>query len=104
MLLLYCDTTESAVNIKQIKYLNNIALQDHRFIKRIIRPMLGFKNFHCAKMILSGIEIMRMIKKEAATLPGQDHFVSSSTILFACRLNKVFSINPLAYNLTATEP
>ena len=62
---------ESAINIKQIKYLNNIALQDHRFIKRIIRLMLGFKSLHCAKMILSGIEIMHMIKKGQLRCPGK---------------------------------
>ncbi len=25
--------------------------------------MLGFKDFHCARVILSGIEVMHMIKK-----------------------------------------
>jgi len=30
------------VNLRQIKYLNNVVEQDHRFIKRIIRPILGF--------------------------------------------------------------
>ncbi|WP_244884709.1 transposase, partial [Paraburkholderia mimosarum] len=41
-----------------IKYLNNIVEQDHRAIKRRIRPMLGFKNFHRARVILGGIEVM----------------------------------------------
>ncbi len=31
------------IEIRQIKYLNNIIEQDHRFIKRIIKPMMGFK-------------------------------------------------------------
>jgi transposase-like protein len=62
---------ESAIKIRQIKHLNNIIEQDHRFIKRIIRPMLGFKNFCCAKIILSGIEIMRMIKKGQLRCPGK---------------------------------
>jgi transposase-like protein len=35
--------------IRQIKYLNNIVEQDHRHIKRIIKPMLGFKSFVSAK-------------------------------------------------------
>ncbi len=34
--------------IRQIKYLNNIIEQDHRGIKRIINPMLGFKSFNAA--------------------------------------------------------
>lgn len=34
------------IKIRQNKYLNNVIEQDHRAIKRIIRPMMGFKNFH----------------------------------------------------------
>ena len=37
--------------------------QDHRAIKRRTRPMLGFKNFRCARIILGGIEFMHMIVK-----------------------------------------
>ena len=37
------------VKIRQCKYLNNTVEQDHRRIKRITRPMLGFKNFHAAQ-------------------------------------------------------
>ena len=36
------------VNLRQIKYLNNIVEQDHRSIKRIVRPMLGFQSFSTA--------------------------------------------------------
>jgi transposase-like protein len=36
------------VGLRQIKYLNNIIEQDHRPIKRIVRPMLGFQSFHTA--------------------------------------------------------
>ncbi len=46
-----------------VKYLNNIVEQDHRLIKRIINPMLGFKEFRFACATISGIEIMHMIKK-----------------------------------------
>jgi transposase-like protein len=51
------------IRLRQIKYLNNIVEQDHRAIKRLIRPMLGFKVFRCARIILDGIETMHMIKK-----------------------------------------
>jgi len=37
--------------------------QDHQAIKRIVRPMLGFKSFRCARIILGGIELMHMIAK-----------------------------------------
>ena len=51
------------IKIRQCKYLNNIIEQDHRRIKRLTRPMLGFKNFHAAQRTLAGIEVMAMIKK-----------------------------------------
>ncbi|MDB5786248.1 DDE-type integrase/transposase/recombinase, partial [Caballeronia mineralivorans] len=35
----------------------------HRAIKRRTRPMLGFKSFRCARILLSGIEVMHMIRK-----------------------------------------
>jgi putative transposase len=54
---------ETPIRIRQVKYLNNVVEQDHRAIKRRIRPMLGFKDFDCARVILSGIEVMHMIKK-----------------------------------------
>jgi putative transposase len=54
---------ETPVKVRQVKYLNNIVEQDHRAIKRIIRPMMGFKDFRCARIILSGIEVMHMIRK-----------------------------------------
>jgi transposase, IS6 family len=49
--------------IWQFRYLNNIVEQDHRFIKKRIRAMLGLKSFRTAKRIISGIEAMHMIKK-----------------------------------------
>ncbi len=54
---------EKKIEIRQLKYLNNIVEQDHRFIKKKIRPMLGFKNFHAAQRTLAGIESIRMIQK-----------------------------------------
>jgi len=51
------------IQLRQSKYLNNIVEQDHRAIKRLVRPMLGFKSFRCARAIIAGIETMHMIKK-----------------------------------------
>ena len=56
--------------LRQNKYLNNIVEQDHRAIKRTTRPMLGFKSFLSAKIIIAGIEIMRMIRKGQVDCPG----------------------------------
>ncbi len=49
--------------VRQVKYLNNIVEQDHRAVKRMTKPMLGFKSFQSAKNILAGIELMHMIRK-----------------------------------------
>jgi putative transposase len=43
--------------------LNNIIEQDHRGIKRITNPMMGFKAFHSADTTLAGIELYRMLRK-----------------------------------------
>ncbi len=62
---------KTRIKIRQCKYLNNIIEQDHRRIKRLTRPMLGFKNFHAAQRTLAGIEVMAMIKKgQMKTLAG----------------------------------
>lgn len=54
---------------RQSKYLNNMVEQDHRALKRITRPMLGFKSFWCARIIIAGIETMHMIKKGQLRCP-----------------------------------
>jgi putative transposase len=59
------------VEIRQVKYLNNIVEQDHRAIKRMVRAMLGFKTFWSAAIIIAGIEIMHMIRKGQLRLIGK---------------------------------
>ena len=57
------------IEMRQIKYLNNIVEQDHRAIKRVVRPMLGFKTFRCARALIAGIETMHMIRKGQLDCP-----------------------------------
>ena len=52
------ENRDLPILIRQAKYLNNIVEQEHRAIKRIVRPMLGFKAFQSAKSIIAGIELM----------------------------------------------
>ena len=65
------------IEVLRVKYLNNIVehpsrrmqaftcrSRDHRFIKKITRPMLGFKAFHSAAATLAGIEAAHMIRKK----------------------------------------
>ncbi len=49
--------------VRDVKYLNNIVEQDHRGIKRITKPMMGFKSFDSAKATIAGIELHRMLRK-----------------------------------------
>jgi putative transposase len=51
------------IPVRQSKYLNNVVEQDHRFIKRLTKPMMGFKSFSSAKATLSGIELHHMLRK-----------------------------------------
>jgi transposase, IS6 family len=63
--MIYAGNISSKTTIRKIKYLNNLIEQDHRFIKRKIRPMLGFSSFETAEKTICGIETMHMIKKGA---------------------------------------
>ena len=54
---------DEQIEVRQNKYLNNIVEQDHRFVKKRTKPMLGFKNFQSAKITITGIENIRMIQK-----------------------------------------
>jgi putative transposase len=70
------------IELRRSKYLNNIVEQDHRAIKRVVRPMLGFKTFCCARRLIAGIETMHMIRKgqlecpEGAAVPAADQLYS----------------------------
>ena len=59
-----------SIVVRQVKYLNNMVEQDHRAIKRMTRPMLGFKSFRAARTILAGIELMHMLRKGQLKLVG----------------------------------
>ena len=59
----YNEEHGTNIIIRQVKYLNNIVEQDHRAVKRVTRPMLGFKSFDAAQDTLVGIELMHMINK-----------------------------------------
>lgn len=49
--------------VRQVKHLNDAVEQDHRAVKLVTKPMLGFKSFDSARSILAGIEFMHMIRK-----------------------------------------
>jgi putative transposase len=68
------------IEVRRIKYLNNIVEQDHCGIKRVTKQMLGFKSFEAAAATIAGIELHRMLKKgqmkDAANMPVWEQFNS----------------------------
>ena len=56
--------------MRENKYLNNIVEQDHRGVKRVTQPMLGFKSFWSARIVIAGIETMHMIRKGQMDCPA----------------------------------
>jgi putative transposase len=47
-----------------VRSLNHIVEQDHRTVKLVIRPMLGFKSFEAAHPTLVDIKLRHMLRKE----------------------------------------
>src|SRR4051794_2138554 len=85
--ILSCDTTDrlqdrsrrklKPIRIRQSAYLNNCIEQDHRAVKRRVRPMLGFKSLASVRAILDGIEMVHMMRK------GQAKYARDSQLSFA---------------------
>lgn len=59
----YNEKKKTKIEIRQCKYLNNIVEQDHRHVKKITNPMMGFQSFQSAKKVLVGIEMVAMLRK-----------------------------------------
>ena len=59
----YNQAHGTSIIIRQVKYVNHVVEQDHRAVKRVTRPMLGFKAFEAAQGTLVGIELMHMLEK-----------------------------------------
>src|SRR5881398_3824542 len=73
----------TSITIRQIKYLNNIVEQDHRAVKRVTRPMLGFKAFVAAQDTLVGIELMHMIKKRQMVVKAGDEGRTAAELFYS---------------------
>ncbi len=62
------------IRFRQDKYFNNILKQDHRFIKWVTNPIIGFKAFHSATATIAGIETAHMIRKGQIPANGASAF------------------------------
>jgi putative transposase len=100
----------TAIAIRQVKYLNNIVEQDHRAVKRVTRPMLGFKSFHAARRTLVGIERMHMMKKtqgvgaEGNDAPRAAEQCSSLAVEAPHRQGQPALASPLSTMCDGTQP
>jgi transposase, IS6 family len=71
------------VELRQVKYLKTLIEQDHRFIKRLTKPGMGFFSFETAERTLHWYEGMNMIRKgqrrgvEKGDIRGQIAFIAS---------------------------
>ena len=68
----YNQVHKTAIVIRQSKYLNNLVEQDHRAVKRLTHPMLGFKSFWAACCTIAGIEVMHGIRKEQLVIASNE--------------------------------
>ena len=67
------------IKICQANYLNKLIEQAHRFIKKITKPMMGFKAFHSAQATIDGIETAHMIRKRQLSeenIPAYEQFMA----------------------------
>ncbi len=76
-------TLPEQVELRQVKYLNNLVEQDHRFIKRLVKPGMGFFSVETAGRTLQGYEVMNMLRKGQVRgvgkgdITGQVAFIAS---------------------------
>jgi putative transposase len=79
----YNEEHGTHIIIRRVKYLNNIVEQDHRGVKRVTRPMLGFKSFDAAQGTLAGIELMHMIQKRQMVVEAEDEGLTAAEQFYA---------------------
>ena len=79
----YNEEHGTNIIIRQVKYLNNIVEQDHRAVKRVTRPILGFKSFDAAHDTLVGIELMHMLKKRQMVVEAGDEGLTPAEQFYA---------------------
>jgi transposase-like protein len=67
----------------KIQYFNHVVAQDHRALKRVTRPMVGFKAFEATQATLTGIERMHMIKKKPMVIEARDEGLTAAELFYA---------------------
>jgi hypothetical protein len=73
------------LNLRRSKYPNSIIEQDHRAVKQITDPMLGFKTFWSTQKLTAGIETVHMVKKGQLDCP-KGQLVSAAAPFYSLKL------------------
>jgi putative transposase len=79
----YNEAHGTHIIIRQVKYFNNIVEQDHRGVKRVTRPVLGFKSFEAAQDTLVGIELMHMLKKRQMFVEAREESFTATELFYS---------------------
>jgi putative transposase len=79
----YNEEHGTKIIIRRVKYLNNIVEQDHRGVKQVTRPMLGFKSFDAAQDTLVGIELMHMLKKKQMVVEAGEESLTAAKLFYS---------------------
>jgi transposase-like protein len=79
----YNEAHGTHIIIRQVKYLHNVVEQDHRAVKRVTRLRLGFKSCDAAQVMLAGIELMHMLKKQQMIVGAGDERPTAAQQFYA---------------------
>lgn len=81
------EELSETVELRQNKYLNNIVEQDHRAVKRLVKPGMGFGSFNTARRTIRGYEIMNMLRK--GQIKGVEKRTVKERVIF---VNQIFGV------------
>ena len=73
----------TSIAIRPVKSLHNVVEQDHRAVKRITRPMLGFKAFAAAQDTRVGVALMPMIKKRQMGVEAGEASLTAAELFYS---------------------
>jgi len=66
-----------------VKYVNNSVEQDHRAVKRVTRPLLGFKSFDAAHDTLVGLALMHRLKKRQLVVEAGAEDLTAAAVFYS---------------------
>ena len=99
----YNEAHGTSIELRQITYLNNMVEQDHRGVKRVTRPMLGFKSFAAAQDTLTGIELMHMLKTRQLVVEEGDEGLTAAELFYSLAAYSPHRLGQLPSNRLHTK-